>query len=199
MPREFYEVDAETLARRLLGQRLVSQVGGCRVAGQIVETEAYLGTPDRAAHTYGGRRSSRNAAMWGPAGHAYVYFVYGMHHCVNVVASAPGDPVAVLVRALEPSEGLDVMRQRRPAARRDRDLCSGPGKLTAALAISRELDGADLVGGRDLFLERLRHRALPDRAIGRGPRVGIDYAEEWRDAPLRFWVAGNPHVSTAAR
>jgi DNA-3-methyladenine glycosylase len=133
--------------------------------------------------------------MWGDAGHAYVYFVYGMHHCVNVVAGGPGDPTAVLIRALEPESGIETMFERRRAARRPADLCSGPAKLCQALAITRALDGADLIGGTTIAVERRRGRALAAARIAVGPRVGIDYAEEWRDEPLRFWVRDSPHVS----
>lgn len=195
MPRSFYRRDAVTVARALLGQVLVSRRGGTRTAGVIVETEAYLGIEDRAAHTFGGRRTPRNDSMWGDGGRAYVYFVYGMHHCFNVVAGHANQPVAVLIRALEPVAGLATMYRRRPAARRDRDLCSGPARLCAALGIDRAADGLDLVRGTTLIVARARRRALPSRLIGCGPRIGVDYAGTWRDAPLRFWIAGNPHIS----
>ncbi len=195
LPRSFYRRDVIAVARRLLGQRLVSEIGDSRVSGVIVETEAYLGAVDKAAHTYDGRRTARNEAMWGNGGHAYVYFVYGMHHCVNVVAGDPGEPVAVLLRALEPDGGTDLMFERRAAARRPIDLCSGPGKLCQALDITRAVNGNDLVEGERLFIEELRKRALPASAIGCGPRVGVDYAEEWQHEPLRFWVRGNRNVS----
>ena len=118
LSRSFYRRDVVAVARGLLGQRLVSRIDGHRTSGVIVETEAYLGVPDKAAHTFGGRRTARNATMWGEGGYAYVYFVYGMHHCLNVVAGEEGDPVAVLVRALEPDEGEAAMWRRRAAARR---------------------------------------------------------------------------------
>ncbi len=191
LPRSFYRRDVVRVARALLGQRLVRIFRGQRLAGLIVEVEAYLGIPDQAAHTYDGRRTPRNQTMWGDGGHAYVYFTYGMHHCVNIVAGEVEKPVASLVRALEPVEGLDVMRRRRKRA----DLCSGPAKLTQALAIDRRLDGADLVTGRDLFIERVRNRALPASRIGVSPRIGIDYAGEWKNKPLRFFIRDNPHVS----
>jgi DNA-3-methyladenine glycosylase len=193
--RDFFRRDPVRVARAMLGQRLVRVLDGKRLAGVIVETEAYLGISDQAAHTFGGRRTKRNESMWGDGGHAYVYFTYGMHHCVNVVAGRTGQPVAVLLRALEPVEGLEVMRGRRLKAKRDTDLCSGPAKLTAALAIDRELDGADLVSSRTLFLECLRRRALPGSHIAVSPRIGIDYAKQWKDRPLRFYIRGNPHVS----
>ena len=195
LPRSFYRRDVIAVARRLLGQRLVSKIGDSRASGVIVETEAYLGTVDKAAHTFDGRRTARNEVMWGDGGHAYVYFVYGMHHCVNVVAGDPEEPVAVLLRALEPDDGTDLMFERRAAARRPIDLCSGPGKLCQALGITRAVDGDDLVEGERLFIEELRKRALPTSAIGCGPRVGVDYAEEWQHERLRFWVRGNRNVS----
>jgi DNA-3-methyladenine glycosylase len=191
--RKFYQRDAATLARALLGQVLVRVLAdGTRLAGRIIETEAYLGVEDKAAHSFGGRHTPRNAAMWGPAGHAYVYFIYGMHHCVNVVAATPGDPAAVLLRALAPLEGLEAMRRHRAgriaAARlRDRDLCSGPAKLAQAMAIDRALDHADLVAGETLFIER--GRRVPSGRIVATPRIGIDYAEEWAGKPLRFVIA----------
>ncbi len=195
LPRRFFRRDAVTVARALLGQRLVSVRQGVRTAGRIVETEAYLGVADRAAHTFGGRNTARNRTMWGDGGHAYVYFVYGIHHCVNVVAGRIGEPVAVLLRALEPEEGLETMFARRRTARSARELCSGPGKLCAALAIDRRFDGEDLVTSERLFLEATRRRALPARLIAVGARVGVTYAGEWAARPLRFWVRDNPYVS----
>jgi DNA-3-methyladenine glycosylase len=199
LSRRGYARDAAVLARALLGQVLVRVLeDGTRLSGVIVETEAYLGVEDRAAHSFGGRRTARNAAMWGPAGHAYIYFIYGMHHCMNVVAEGPGEPSAVLLRALEPLEGIERMRRHRAgriaAARlRDIDLCSGPAKLAQALAIDRALDGADLVTGHALFIER--GRRVPATRIVAAPRIGVGYAREWAHEPLRFYEAGNPNVS----
>lgn len=195
LPRSFYERDPATVARALLGQRLVRVDGGRRLAGLIVEVEAYLGPPDKAAHTYQGRRTARNESMWRAGGHAYVYFIYGMHHCLNVVAGRAGDPVAVLVRALEPVEGLDLMRRRRRAARRDTDLCSGPARLTQAMAIDLEQDGVDMTTSARLFIERTRDRPCRPASICARPRVGVGYAQEWAAKPLRFYCRGNPHVS----
>ena len=168
---------------------------GRRCAGIIVEVEAYLGVEDKAAHTFGGRRTERVRSMWGDGGHAYVYFIYGMQYCLNLVAGEAGHPVAVLIRALEPTEGLELMYGRRVKAKADTDLCSGPGKLCQALDIKRSLDGQDVVDGELLFVERARRRALAADGIVARPRVGVDYAEEWAVAPLRFYVAGNPHIS----
>lgn len=195
LPRRFYERDPVTVARALLGQCLVRVIDGQRLAGLIVETEAYLGAPDAAAHTFNGRRTPRNESMYLGGGHAYVYFTYGIHHCMNVVAGRVGDGVAVLLRALEPTEGLDTMRSRRPRARRETDLCSGPGRLCAALAIDRQLDGADLTAPGPLYIEQVRGRAMPASRIAVGPRVGVHYAGHWAHKPLRFWVRANPCVS----
>jgi DNA-3-methyladenine glycosylase len=190
-----YDADPVTVARRLLGQRLVRILDGERLAGTIVEVEAYLGAADRAAHTFNGRRTQRNESMYLPGGHAYVYFTYGMHHCLNVVCGKAGDGVAVLLRAIEPTEGLDRMFVHRPKARRETDLCSGPGKLTQALAIVRKLDGTDLRSSGELFIERLRSRALASTFIEITPRIGVDYAGQWAQQPLRFAVRDSRHVS----
>jgi DNA-3-methyladenine glycosylase len=193
LPRAFYRRGAEPLARALLGQRLVRVKDSVRTAGIIVETEAYLGAIDKAAHSYRGR-TARNASMWKEGGHAYVYFIYGMHWCLNVVARDEGVPEAVLIRAIEPVEGIDAMRTRRARAKRDRDLCSGPGKLCAALAIDRALDGADLVESDELFIEKVRARAHAKKEIAVTARIGVAYAEEWADRLLRFHLASE-HVS----
>ncbi|MHC4990227.1 MAG: DNA-3-methyladenine glycosylase [Planctomycetota bacterium] len=190
-----FEVDPVTLARRLLGQRLVRVDGGRRLAGTIVEVEAYLGPDDRAAHSFGNRRTARNETMYLAGGHGYVYFIYGMHYCFNVVCGGADEPVAVLLRALEPTEGVEEMFDRRGGARRVRDLCSGPAKLTQALGVDRQLDGVDLIGGEALWIERLRRRALPAGQVRRTRRVGVDYAGAWAQEPLRFLVDGNLHVS----
>jgi DNA-3-methyladenine glycosylase len=190
-----FDVDPVTLASRLLGQRLVRRNGRRRSAGIIVEVEAYLGSPDRAAHTYGGRRTARNESMYLAGGHGYVYFIYGMHFCLNVVCGRVDEGVAVLIRALEPTEGLEEMYERRPRARRDLDLCSGPAKLTAALAIDRGLDGVDLRTNDTLWIERVRCAAIPARRVHRGPRIGVDYAGEWAQKPLRFFIKESPWVS----
>lgn len=197
--RQFYRQGPEAVARKLLGQRLVRIIDGERCAGLIVETEAYLGYPDKAAHSFGGRRTDRTETMFMDGGTAYVYLNYGIHHLLNVVVGAADEPVAVLLRAIEPTEGVHLMEERRPRARKHRDLCSGPGKLGAALAITREHDALDLVTSHELFIEQVRARALPSAQIVRCPRVGIDYAEEWAGKPLRYYVAGNHHVSVRDR
>lgn len=159
-------------------------------AGRIVEVEAYCGTADPASHTYRGL-TRRNATMFGHAGLLYVYFSYGVHWCANVVCGQPGEGVAVLLRALEPLAGIDAMYEARAAARRDRDLCSGPGKLCQALGITGALDGADLVRA-DLGPVLLDDGTPPPSDPVTATRVGITVAT---DEPWRWYVAGNPHVS----
>lgn len=200
--RAFYVADAATLARRLLGHRLVRLLAdGTRLSGLIVETEAYVGVRDRASHAYGGRRTVRNESMYARPGTAYVYFTYGMHFCLNVVCAPVGDPQAVLLRALEPTEGLGAMEGLRRAGRGTRthlattDLCSGPGNLCRALAVDRSLDGVDLVGGSTLWIENARARRYPPAALGNTPRVGIGCGGGWMSRRLRWFVAGCAYVS----
>ncbi|HEU4437959.1 MAG TPA: DNA-3-methyladenine glycosylase [Methylomirabilota bacterium] len=193
LPREFYtDPDVVAVARRLIGRLLVVPArGGQRVSGIIVETEAYRGPEDRASHAWGGRRTRRTETMYAQGGTAYVYFVYGMYYQFNVVTAGVDVPHAVLVRALEPVEGLPLMRRRRGGGT-DRSLASGPGKLCIALGIDRRLDGADLLGDR-IWLEA--GRGVPASRIASGPRVGIDYAEAWVARPWRFWLRHSPFVS----
>ena len=188
----YMRADVVAVARRLLGSLLVAPArDGRRVSGIIVETEAYRGPEDRASHAYGGRRTRRTETMYAPGGTAYVYFVYGMYHQFNVVTNVADVPHAVLVRALEPVEGVELMRRRRGGAA-PVDLTSGPGKLCIALGIDRRLDGADLCGDRVWIEEGPR---VHPAAIACGPRVGIDYAGNWAGRPWRFWLRGNPFVS----
>jgi DNA-3-methyladenine glycosylase len=185
LSREFYtRVDVLAVARDLLGQVLVVRAqDGVRLSGTIVETEAYRGPEDRACHAYGGRRTTRTETMYRQGGTAYVYFVYGLHHQFNVVTNVEGVPHVVLVRAVAPLEGLELMRGRRPG-RPDPELANGPGKLCRALGIDRRLDGADLLGDR-IWVESGGERIAP-AAIVAGPRVGVDYAGAWAHKPWRF-------------
>jgi DNA-3-methyladenine glycosylase len=193
LPRDFYtRPNVVTVARELLGKLLVVPArDGRRVSGIIVETEAYCGPMDRAAHSYGGRRTKRTETMYGVGGTAYVFFVYGMYNQFNVVTNVADAPHAVLIRALEPAEGIELIRKRRHG-QPDHNLTNGPGKLCIALGIDRRLDAADLLGDR-VWLEDAAQS--PRSRIRSGPRVGIDYAQEWVDKPWRFWLKGNPHVS----
>jgi len=193
LPREFYtRSNVLEVARDLLGKKLVvPNRAGTRVAGIIVETEAYRGPEDRASHAYGGRRTNRTETMYARGGTAYVYFVYGMYNQFNVVTNVEDIPHAILVRAIEPVEGLDIIRRRR-AGRSEYELTSGPGRLCIALGIDRRLDKADLRGERVWLEEGV---SISPRQIARGPRIGIDYAEKWITKPWRFWVKDNPFVS----
>jgi DNA-3-methyladenine glycosylase len=182
------------VARELLGKRLVVPTpGGARVSGRVVETEAYLGVEDKAAHSYGGRRTRRTETMFAEGGAAYVFFVYGMHHQFNVVAGPEGRAHAVLVRAVEPEEGVELMRERRPVPK-ERELTSGPGKLCRALGIDLTFDGEDLTAGGRVWLEETGQTYRPDE-IASGPRIGVAYAAEDALKPWRFWVEGNVYVS----
>jgi len=193
LPRDFYtRSNVLTVARDLIGKLLVVPAeDGRRVSGMIVEVEAYRGPEDRASHAYGGRRTRRTETMYGLGGVAYVYFVYGMYYQFNVVCNLIDIPHAILVRAVEPVEGIELMRERRHQ-HPDKNLTNGPGKLCIALGIDRALNNADLLGDR-VWLEE--HTRISPRRIARGPRIGIDYAEEWIDKPWRFWLRDNPYVS----
>ncbi len=222
-----WSVDAVTFGRRLLGQRLVRIVDGIRRSGLIVETEAYVGVEDAASHAYGGRRTARNASMYLEGGHAYVYFTYGMHHCMNVVCGRKEEPAAVLIRALQPEEGIAEMAESRGEQFRAlgsiaqiqkdpqkmpllvRKLCNGPGKLAQALQIDRTLDGWMLKnqskvrrrGGNSspiLWIEKKRDRALPGRLIAESPRIGLGQVGSWKKRKLRFSIIGHPCVSVPA-
>jgi len=197
LPRAFYLQPTLRVARALLGKILVHDGPEGRTAGRIVEVEAYRGPADRAAHSAGGHRSARNEVMSGPPGHAYVYFIYGMHHCMNVVCQAPEVPEAVLLRALEPLEGEPLMRRRlgladAPVWR----LCRGPGALCQAMGIGRPENGADLARGR---LRVLDAPAVASGEIARTPRIGVDYAGTDAARPWRFLVRGSHAVSGRRR
>jgi DNA-3-methyladenine glycosylase len=184
LPREFYLARAADAARLLLGQILVH---GER-SGRIVETEAYLGINDRAAHASAGR-TARTEVLFGPPGRAYVYFIYGMYYCLNVVVEPEGSPGCVLIRSLEPLTGIPKMRAASPRVRDDRLLCSGPGRLTRSMGITRRHYGADFTRG-PLFL--VQGETLPDCRVGVSSRIGIRHNRDW---PLRFYVSGHPSVS----
>lgn len=202
---DFYQRrDTVAIARDLLGKLLVVPTEtGERVSGMIVETEAYLGVEDRAAHSYGGRRTARNEITYAAGGHVYVFFIYGMYYQLNVVCGEVDSPQVVLIRAVKPVEGIEKMRERRSRKRSepravatgpmpDKNLTSGPGKLCIALNIDRSLNGEKLTGER-IWLED--YKQVLDNEIATGKRVGIDYAGEDAERPWRFWVKGNSFVS----
>jgi DNA-3-methyladenine glycosylase len=184
LPRDFYDRPTLRVARELLGKVLVLDEGGQRRAGRIVETEAYVGEHDLACHAAKGR-TARTEVLFGPPGIAYVYLIYGIYNCFNAVTRGEGLASAVLIRALEPLEGLPPHGQ-----------TNGPGKLCRAMGISREHNRLDLLGDR-LFIDDAPH--VPARDIARGPRIGVDYAGVWAEKPYRFWVRDNPHVSRLPR
>ncbi len=193
LSRGFYARPTLVVARDLLNQRLVHLREGQRLSGHIVEVEAYVGMDDAASHARFGK-TERNAAMFGPPGHAYVYLIYGIHHCLNVVTAAPETPAAILIRALEPIEGLDVQQQLRGEGRALEELTSGPGRLCQALDINRRFDGADLCApDAKLWLER--EPAPPEDHVAQGPRIGVTGDERALTAPWRFYIQNNPWVS----
>ncbi len=191
LDESFFERSAPIVARDLLGCVLERTLDdGTRLSGYICETEAYVGPEDRASHAFGGRRTPRNESMWAPPGTAYVYFTYGMHHCFNVSCLKKEHPAAVLVRAVFPNLGTDMMRTLRTTkprkhALKDRHLCDGPGKLCQAFAIDRTLDGVHLLQSTQIAI--LQGVAIPDAEVECTPRIGISSAQEWVEKPLR-WV-----------
>jgi DNA-3-methyladenine glycosylase len=192
LPASFYDRDPVTVAQELLGQLLVREFGGRVLAGRIVETEAYLAIDDPASHAYGGR-TVRNATMFGRPGRAYVYLSYGLHHCVNVVTEKEGVASAVLLRAVEPLVGMDIMQTRRGIEVPTR-LARGPGNLCQAFAIDRQLDAWNLTLGQRLWCARKTLSPQVDIAVT--PRVGISMGHE---LPLRFYVVASPFVSRGPR
>jgi len=209
LDRKFYRKDAIQLAKDLLGKYLIHDVSESvnkedtkrtLIIGKIVETEAYMGFHDKGSHSYNGRRTPRNEVMYGEEGHAYVYFIYGMYYCLNAVAAEEGIPQAVLIRALEPIEGLDIMavnRYNKPLSELKNkhilNLTNGPGKLCKAFNITRELNGEDLTGNKLYICKNTLEK--DDFNIVEAKRIGIDYAEEAKDFLWRFYIEGNKYVS----
>ena len=181
--RDFYDRDTLSIARELIGMHLVHAEGRSIRSGRIVETEAYQGPQDLAAHSSRGR-TSRTEVMFGPPGHAYVYFIYGVWHCLNIVTEAEGVPHAVLLRALEPVTGID-------------DKTWGPGLLCRAMHIDKRLNGADLCGD-ELWLERPPASSRRPPRIARSARIGVEYAGEWARRPWRFYDRDSRYVSTVS-
>lgn len=199
LSREFYHQDTLTVARRLLGKYLVRHVNsGERLAGRITETEAYIGRCDKACHAYNYRRTARTETLFAPPGYAYIYLIYGMYHCLNFVTEAEGEPAAVLLRAIEPVAGVETMVRLRYGDKpltpqRLKHLTDGPGKVCRALSLTRDENRTDLTGDV-LFLCDTPEDAgfpcpdVPKERLRTGPRIGVDYAEEAKDFPWRFWL-----------
>lgn len=194
LPRSFYLQDTVSVARALLGCVLYRRLDdGQLLAARIVETESYLGANDMASHARRGLRSERNASMYLEGGHAYVYFTYGMHWCMNVVTQERDLAEAVLLRAAEPVRGIEAMRELRPKAKKDHELMNGPGKICMAMSIDRKLDGESLRG--DTLWLATRDVEVNDEDIAVSPRIGIDNSGDAAAWPLRFFLRGNRNVS----
>ncbi|WP_027338607.1 DNA-3-methyladenine glycosylase [Halonatronum saccharophilum] len=188
----FYKRDGLTLAKDLLGKLLVREVAGERIVTTIVETEAYLGPRDKACHAYDNKRTKRTEVMFWEGGRAYVYLIYGMYNCFNVVASKEGIPEAVLIRAAEPLQGLETIKKNRSIkSKKIEDLTNGPGKLCQALQIDRELNGYDMVSGDEIYILDSDEKV----EVVADKRINIDYAQEYKDKEWRFYIEGNSFVS----
>lgn len=201
LQREFYNRETLTVAKELLGKILVHKYNGKKASGVIVEVEAYKGLGDKAAHSYGGKRTKRVEVMYGEPGHAYVYIIYGMYNCMNVVTCEKGVPEAVLIRAVEPIEGLDIMSINRYNRKYNElskkqmlNLTSGPGKLCIALNIDRSNNKEDLCGNT-LYIEDNQNSSNVAFEIVSSKRIGIDYAEEAKEFMWRFYIKDNPYIS----
>lgn len=197
LSRDFYtRTDTLKIARELLGKTLVvPNENGKRVSGMIVETEAYLGEIDKAAHSYGGRRTARNEITYDIGGKVYMFFIYGMYWQLNFVTNSVNSPHAVLIRGIEPLEGIEIMRERR-GAMKDQNLTSGPGKLCIAFGLDRNYNGQDLLEEK-IWVEE--GSSIAKTQIASGKRVGIDYAQEFAEKPWRFWIKDNKYVSKISR
>ncbi|MBO9128746.1 DNA-3-methyladenine glycosylase [Bacillus sp. 165] len=201
LPLSWYEGDTLEVATRLLGHKLVHIVNGDKRSGYIVEVEAYKGPDDKAAHSYGGRRTKRTEVMFGPPAHAYVYFIYGMYYCFNIITAHKEVPQGVLIRALEPAESIEEMKLSRYGKntitkQQWKNLTNGPGKLCRAMNITKEQTGLSLLSN-ELYIEYVEpdvHLSTTHSIIA-GPRIGIDYAEEAVDYPWRFYFKDHPCIS----
>lgn len=193
--KDFYAKDAVTLAQDLIGKIVVRTTNQGEIQTKIVETEAYVGPEDKACHAYNNRRTARTEVMYKPPGYAYIYLIYGMHYCFNIVAAERGKPEAVLIRAVEPVKGLDAIKKERQIGNRPKtELTNGPGKLTQALSISKELNGVSLVTSDKLFLVNHSNNLIKNK-IKSAPRVNISYAEEYVEKPWRFYLQTSDYIS----
>lgn len=206
LPHEFYAGDTVETARALLGKYVVRMYQGEPLVCRISETEAYVGRMDKACHAYGYRRTERTKTLFGPPGHAYIYLIYGMYHCLNFVTEIEGEPSAVLIRGLQPVSGERTIRRLRfgscegaLSAYQRRNFLNGPGKVCKGLFLTREENGMDLTGETLFVCDSLPELGLPERPLPAsmiqvGKRVGIDYAEEAVDFPWRFWIEEDEHA-----
>jgi DNA-3-methyladenine glycosylase len=193
LKQEFYQKDAVQAARDLLGKIIVRKYNGKTITVKIVETEAYCGAEDKASHAHNNKKTKRTAPMFKEGGHAYIYLIYGMYYCLNVVTAAENNPHAVLIRGVEPLKGLKYIKENRQIkSSRSKDLTNGPGKLSQALKIDKSFDGCNLVENNSLYLT---DGGTEDFEIESSPRVNIDYAEEYKDKKWRFFIKNNKYVS----
>jgi len=202
LDRNFYTRDTITVSKELLGKVLVHKTPSYTVAGRIVETEAYLGPEDKAAHSYGGRMTPRVEVMYNQGGYSYVFTIYGMYHCFNIVAEKQGIPQAALIRALEPVSNMDFMSKMRfnkaysdLSSRQIKDLTNGPGKLCIAMGITKEQNKIDMCVRNGLDDIYVYDDGYNDFEMAASPRINIDYAEEYVDKPWRFFIKDNKFVS----
>jgi DNA-3-methyladenine glycosylase len=193
LQESFYQQDTIIVAKELLGKILIHEISEGTITGRIVETEAYRGPEDQAAHSFGGRRIARNDAMYGPKGYAYVYFIYGLYYCFNITAGkVPGKPEAVLIRAIEPVEGEKIMLKRRGQQVKITNLTNGPSKLCMAMDISKAQNKTDLTVP-PFYIEDAS--LVPKDDIVETTRIGVDYSGEWKNKPWRFYIKDNKFVS----
>lgn len=198
LPRQFYMGDTVEIAQKLLGKYLVRVLDGQLLVGRITETEAYVGRCDKACHAYNYRWTARTSTLFGPPGHAYIYLIYGIHHCLNFVTEPEGEPSAVLIRAIEPVAGMETIRCLRfgdstMTSYRRKNFLNGPGKVCQGLALTRAQNGLDLTDNTLFVCDTpadvgLLCSSIPPEKMRTGPRIGVDYAEEARDFPWRFWL-----------
>ncbi len=185
LKEKFYRRGALKIAPELIGKLLVRKYNGIKLVGRITETEAYVGPQDKACHAYNNRRTKRTEVMFRSGGFAYIYMIYGMYFCLNIVAGREGSPEAVLIRDIEPVEGSGIMKKNRGYVKNNlKDLTNGPGKLCIAMKINLSLNGYNLINGKKLYIEDDGYLCQ----IARGPRVNIDYAEDYKDKPWRFTI-----------
>jgi DNA-3-methyladenine glycosylase len=194
LPRTFYQQDTITVSKKLLGKILIHETNQITTTGKIVETEAYKGPEDQAAHSFNGHQTTRNETMFGEKGRAYIYFIYGMYYCFNITTgNMPNKPEAVLIRALEPVEGMDIMAKRRGTKHaKTANLTNGPSKLCIAMDISKLQNKTDLTSP-PLYIKN--EPPVPQKDIAETTRIGVDYAGEWKNKPWRFYIKGNSFVS----
>ena len=194
LKEDFYRKDAITVARDLIGKNLVRKTENSKIVARIVETEAYMGPEDKASHAYGNKKTKRTETMFAEGGIAYIYLIYGMYYCFNVVTAKEDKPEAVLIRAVEPLSGLDIIKKNRDIkSKREEDLTNGPGKLCQALDIDKSYNGLNLIENDKIYIEEGEEKEVK---VAKGKRINIDYAEEYKEKLWRFYLKENSFLST---